>query len=175
MGNRNLDHPVWEVYGLLRTARLNVKYYSAKLHFVERLNLTIQITIAASLPSSAIAGYEIWTKGAGSTLWGVLLIIASILAFLQPFLRLTDKIKKFDSIVNGYLTLDYDMQELRAKISNSRKYSPAHTKIYEEALKRKKSVGIKEKGIKLDKALRNSCKKEVDDELPSKNFFIPEE
>jgi len=175
MGNRDLEHPVWEVYGLLRTARLNFKYYSVKLHRIEQLNLTFQIVIAASLPSSAFAGYEIWKTGTGSTSWGVLLIIASVFAFLQPFFKLTDKIKKYDSIVNGYHILDFDMQELRAKISNSRGYSKAHKKLYEAALKRKKAVGVKESGIKLNKALRDQCAIDVDRELPSKNFYIPEE
>ena len=175
MGKRNLENPVWEVYGLLRTAHLNVKYYGVKLHRIERLNLSIQIVIAAFLPGSTIAGYEIWKTGTGSAIWVFLLVLASIFAFLQPFLKLSDKIKKYDSIVNGYLTLDYDMQELRAKISNSSSYNNTHKKLYESALKRKKAVGVKEKGIKLNKALRDKCKQEVDAELPSKNFYIPED
>jgi len=175
MDNRNLEHPVWAVYGLFRTARLNVKYYSVKLHRIERLNLLFQIVIAASLPSSTMAGYEIWKSGTGSLFWGALLVVASTFAFLQPFLKLSDKIKKYDSIINGYLTLDYDIQELSAKISNSGSYNKTHQKLYESALKRKKMVGVKEKGIKLDKSLRDKCKAEVDSELPSKNFYIPEE
>jgi hypothetical protein len=175
MDNRDLEHPVWEVYGLLRTARLNFKYYSVKLDRMERLNFIFQIVIAAALPSSTFAGYEIWKTGTGSTLWGVLLIVASVFAFLQPFLKLTDKIKKYDAIVNGYHILDFDMQELRAKISNSRNYTKAHHKLYEAALKRKKAVGVKESGIKLDKSLRDKCTVEVGRELPSKNFYIPEE
>ena len=47
--------------------------------------------------------------------------------------------------------------------------------MYEAALKRKKTVGVKEKGIKLNKKLRDSCATEVENELPSENFFIPED
>lgn len=174
MTSRDLNHPVWEVYNLLRTARLNSKYYSEKLHRVERTNTLMQIIIAASLPSSAIAGFQIWTTGLGNYIWGGVLILASSLAFLQPFLKLSEKIKKYDSILNGYLMLDYDIQELRGKISNNRAYTSSHKKLFEQALKRKKSVGIKEQGIKLDKKLRDKCTLEVKDELPAENFFIPE-
>ncbi len=174
MTNRDLNHSVWEVYNLLRTARLNSKYYSEKLHRVERLNTTMQIVIAASLPSSAIAGFQIWTVGLGNVIWNVVLVASSMLAFVQPFLKLSEKIKKYDSILNGYLMLDYDLQELRGKISNSRKYNSSHKRLFEQALKRKKNVGIKEQGIKVDTKLRNKCTLEVNNELPAENFYVPE-
>ena len=69
MSERDLNHPVWEVYNLLRTARLNCKYYGGLLHNAERINWWIQLIIAISLPTSAIAGFEIWATGAGSLFW----------------------------------------------------------------------------------------------------------
>ncbi|MEZ8056080.1 hypothetical protein [Vibrio atlanticus] len=146
-----------------------------KLQNIERLNLFIQVLIAASLPSSAIAGFSYWATESGSQLWGYLLATASFFAFLQPFLKLTDKIKKLDSILNGYLVLDYDMQKLVGKISNAQRYTSAHQKVFESALDRKKNVGIKEKGIKINKTLRDKCTVEVNDELPAKNFFVPKD
>ena len=114
MTDRNLDHPVWEVYKLQRTARLSVKYYTIKLERLERINIFIQIVIAASLPTSTIAGFSYWTTSEGNQIWGYILAFASLLAFLQPFLKLTEKIKKFDSILSGYMVLDYDVQKLVA-------------------------------------------------------------
>jgi len=175
MPDRDLNHPVWEVYNLLRTARLNCKYYTGLLNSAEQKNWWIQLVIAASLPTSTVAGYEIWATGAGSFIWAGVLLLASTLAFLQPFLKLSDKIKTYDSILTGYLTLDYDLQELRVKINNSQAYNSSHKKLFEAAQKRKKKVGIREQGIKLNKPLRDQCTKEVDKELPAKNFYIPEE
>ena len=173
MPARNLEHPVWEVYNLLRTARLNCKYYGVKLQKVEKANWWIQLIIAAALPTSAIAGFEIWKIGIGSDSWKLLLYLASVLAFLQPFLKLSEKMKVYDSILHGYLTLDYDLQELRVKISNSGKYNSMHKKLFESATKRKKKVGLKEQGIKVDNELRHKCTAEVKNELPARNFFIP--
>ena len=170
---RNLEHPVWDVYNLLRTARLNQKYYLEKLHRVEKLNMAMQIIIAASLPTSAVASYQIWNTELGGPAWSFVLLLASTLALLQPFLKLSEKIKTYDSILNGYLTLDFDLQELRGKISHSNSYSVSHRKLFEQALKRKKNVGLKEQGLKLDKKLRTKCAEEVRKELPAKNFFIP--
>ena len=98
MSERDRNHPVWEVYNLLRTARLNCKYYSEKLHKVEKASTSMQIIIAASLPSSAVARLQIWTTGWGNYIWSGVLILASTLAFLQPFFKLSEKIKKYDSI-----------------------------------------------------------------------------
>lgn len=108
-------------------------------------------------------------------MWKSILVLVSLLAFLQPFLKLSDRIKKYDSILNGYLILDYDLQDLRIRICNAKKYTPSHVKQFEAAQKRKKNVGLKEQGLKLDKKLREKYTYEVKKELPAKDFFIPEE
>lgn len=59
MAERNLYHPVWHVYDLLKTARLNDLYFSAKLQFAESLQMSFQLLLAATVPSSAVAGFEI--------------------------------------------------------------------------------------------------------------------
>ena len=41
----NAKHPVWSVYDLYRDARLNVKYYSTKLHRLSEFNLFLEILI----------------------------------------------------------------------------------------------------------------------------------
>jgi len=175
LSERNLEHPVWEVYKLQRTARLSVKYYSKKLERIEQLNLAMQIVIAASLPTSAIAGFSYWTTDSGSEFWGYILAFASLLSFLQPFLKLTDKIKRYDSLITGYLVLDYDVQKLIGKIVNAQKYTTTHQKAFELALERKKHVGVKEQGISIDEKLREKCTEEVKLELPAENFFIPKD
>jgi len=49
------NHPVWIVYDKLRSACLNVKYYSRRLQTLERWNFTLEFPLSATAPSSAIA------------------------------------------------------------------------------------------------------------------------
>jgi hypothetical protein len=70
------NHPVWTVYDKLRSARLNVKYYGARLHRIERANLAIEYILLAAAPSSAVAGLWFWNTEVGKTIWQSLGVLA---------------------------------------------------------------------------------------------------
>lgn len=172
---RNLSHPVWNIYDLLKTARLNVLYYERKLHNAERTLLTMQIVLAAAVPSSAIAGLEIWDFGLGDYAWEIFTSFASFVAFIQPFLGLPKKSKKYSELVDGYKILFYDLKDIREKIEEDKAYNSSHKKLFEAAKDRRKKLEVKETGIKLDKKLRTSCQEAVKRELPGKYFYLPPE
>ncbi len=99
------NNPVWTVYDKLRTARLNVKYYSRRLEQIERENFWIELILLVTAPTSAIAGLWFWNTEYGSLAWKYLGVIAAVAAILKPLLALTKKIKDFESVVGGYRTL----------------------------------------------------------------------
>ena len=55
---KNETHPVWNVYDRFRTTRLNVKYYSARLVCVKKINFIMELILAISI-SSEITGSPI--------------------------------------------------------------------------------------------------------------------
>lgn len=172
---RNLQHPVWNVYDQLKTARLNILYYEAKLQFAERLQLIMQITLAATVPSSTIAGFDFWDFGLGPYAWKILALFSSLVSFVQPFLGLAKKLKIFEELVTGYKTLYYDLQDIRQKIEEENNYTTNHKKLFHAANERRKRLEIKEIGIGINKRLLRKCQEAVKKELPAKNFFIPHE
>ncbi len=50
------NHPVWNVYDELRTARLNVKYYTRRIVVVQRLEVAFTVAFALAAPATAILG-----------------------------------------------------------------------------------------------------------------------
>jgi len=172
---RNLKHPVWNVYEHMRTSRLNVLYYTSKLQFYGRLQLFMQIILAATVPSSAIAGFEIWDFGIGKYAWEILVVLSSIIAFAQPFLGLQKKIKKIDEIVVGYKILYFDLQDIRHKIEEDQAYLKSHKKLHQSAKDRRKKLEIKETGLRYNGRLNRKCQKLAAIELPAKKFYIPKE
>lgn len=171
--SRDPNHPVWNVYDGLRTAKLNVEYYSEKLKRSQRYQLLVQITLAAAVPSSAIAGFDIWNFFIGQYAWEILTIISSILAFLHPFLGITKRIDKYRELVDGYKILFYDIGNIREKIEIDRNYNAEHQQLFRKAMDRKRELEIKETGISIDRKLQEQCQEIVKRELPSKSFFIP--
>ena len=169
------NHPVWGVYDLYRTAKLNVKYYLCKLSSVEKINFTMELILLITAPSSAIAGLWFWETPYGQDAWQYLGVVSAIVAVLKPSLSLTKRIKKYEEILSGYKGLEHDLHEIKEMIAQRLKYDKEMQNDFKKALKRKGVLVNKEPGEKINTKLLARCQKEVDTELPADKFFVPED
>lgn len=169
------NHPVWGVYDLYRTARLNVKYYSARLHKVELWNLGMDLVIAATAPTSAIAALWFWNTTIGSMAWKVLGIIAAVAAVTKPILMLPKRMKAYNETLAGYRALEHDLYEIKEIIGQKQKYDNELKTDYKKALKRKGVLVAKDPETKQDKVLIKKLVAEIKQELPVESFFIPDD
>jgi hypothetical protein len=167
------DHPVWDVYDLLRTARLNVKYYSYRLSEIEAQNFILELIILCSAPTSAIAGLWFWETLPGEIIWKIFGVIAAFVAILKPLLSLTKKIKEFDGVLSGYKGLEHDLMEIKVMITQKQKYDQAAQTEFKKALKRKGVLVGKDPETKQNSKIKSKYEIEVMQELPSNSFFIP--
>jgi hypothetical protein len=174
MKNRE-DHPVWTVYDKLRSARLNVKYYGARLQRIERTNLAIEYVLLATAPSSAIAGLWFWNTEFGKPIWQSLGVLAAIAAVAKPPLNLTKRIKDYEAILVGYRTLEYDLMEIKTLVEQRGKYDPTLQAELKKALQREKVLVAKNLETRDDKKMKRTCEEEVLRELPPERFFVPQE
>ncbi len=133
-------HPVWTVYDKLRTARLNVKYYSRRLQTLERQNFLIELVLLATAPSSAVAGLWFWEAEYGKVIWQYFGIVAAVTAVLKPLLNLTKRIKEFESVLSGYRTLEYDLMEIKSLVEQKKKYDSALQSEFKKSLQREKAL-----------------------------------
>jgi len=172
----NTDHPVWDVYNEFRTARINVLCYSYQLKILTRINTTMEIFLAI-FTSSTIASIWFWKTNIGQYAWQVFGILSAILAILKPILNLTDRIKKKSEIASAYRELDQDFLRLKIMINQEKKYNKVSKKEFETLLKKKSEIisRYKDDGGPPCKRLINKCFKQVQNELPANNFYIPEE
>ncbi|MBI3666660.1 MAG: hypothetical protein HY236_10635 [Acidobacteria bacterium] len=168
-------HPVWTVYDKLRTARLNVKYYSRRLSGLERKNFFIELVLLATAPSSAIAGLWFWETTYGKLAWQYLGIVAAIAAILKPLLGLTKRIKEYESVLSGYRTLEYDLMEIKSLVEQKQKYDAALQSDLKKALQREKVLVGKTPETRESHNIKRRCELEVRRELPRECFFVPEE
>lgn len=173
--NAAAEHPVWEVYDLFRTARLNVHYYEKKLTSYEFANTMFDILIAVFTPTSAVAGFFFFKDDTGKEVLGILCTVASLLAIVKPFLKLPEKIKQIESSLTTYRIMDYDLDIMRKLIRESGEYTATHKGIFDEIEKRKKDLKVNPPKIRKDDKLRDTLVGVVVTELPKESFFIPEE
>lgn len=169
------NHPVWTVYDKLRTARLNVKYYSRRLKTLESQNFWIEFILLATAPSSAIAGLWFWETEYGKIIWPYLGIIAAITAVLKPILSLTKRIKEFESVLSGYRTLEFDLMEIKTLVEQKQKFDSTLQSDLKKAIQREKALVGKTPETCEIKKIKLQCENEVRQELPGNSFFVPEE
>ncbi|HYN82292.1 MAG TPA: hypothetical protein VES88_12375 [Gemmatimonadaceae bacterium] len=173
---RNTGHPVWDVYDLYRTARLNVKYYSCRVSTLQRQNFWIEFVLAATAAGSAIAGLTFWSAGVGRIIWQMLMIIAAVLAVAKPLLKLTDRIQTLAELVGKYRAVEYDLKKIEVAIRQRRKFEPDLREMFVATLDRMAEIAKEKNGeFRVREKLRKKCRLEVEKELPASRFFIPEE
>jgi len=169
------NHPVWTVYDRLRTARLNVKYYSRRLETIERTNFCIELVLLASAPTSAVAGLWFWEEPFGKIVWQYLGVVAALAALLKPLLSLPRKIKEFESVLAGYRMLEYDLMEIKVLVEQKKKYDAGMQSELKKALQREKTLVGKTPETRERVKIKQLCEAEVLQEFPKETFFVPEE
>lgn len=169
----NENHPVWGVYDLYRSAKLNVRYYSARLHRIESTNIGMELVIAACAPSSAIAALWFWDTPFGALVWKLLGVIAAIAAVAKPIMMLPKKMKAYNEVLAGYRALEHDLYEIKEIISQNQKYDREQQMDFKKALKRKGVLAAKDPETKKDKKLISKLASEIKKELPVTAFYVP--
>ena len=172
MGN-NRNHPVWEVYDLHRTCRLNVKYWSAKLVILRRNNFFLEYLLMATAPSSAIAGLVFWNTTYGKTVWSILICVTAFIAVAKPLLKFSDKLEKLQKVVTLYKSVEFQIEALENDIQREDEYSTTIVNTYKNLANQVGEISKDEPIESVDQDLRESCYKEVNEELPFTNFYEP--
>jgi hypothetical protein len=171
---RREDHPVWTVYDKLRTARLNVKYYSRQLQKVERRNFFLELVLLVTAPSSAVAGLWFWDTEIGKIAWQQLGIVAAITAVVKPLLNLSRRIKEYESVLAGYRGLEFDLMEIKSMVEQKQTYDKSQKDELQKAMRREKSLVTKGPETRENVRVLKRCQNEVESELPADSFFVPE-
>jgi hypothetical protein len=171
----NQHHPVWIVYDLYKTARLNVKFHAAQLSRVEWCNFAIELLIALAAPTSAITGLWLLETNAGQELWKYIAAVAAIAAVIKPLLRLPLRIKNLEQTLSGYRALEYDVEQIVNRIKSEGEFSKACKLMLNDAQQKKKALVVNPAENHQDKKLIERLYQEVNRELPKEFFFVPKE
>ncbi len=173
--NARAEHPVWQVYDQYRTARLNVRYYSARAVSLRRTTQAFDMFLAICAPTSAVAGFYVWQSQLGAPIWQFLAGMAAVIAIIRPFLHLTERLESVEQALTGYRALDSDLEQLTALIQQKGEYDRESQKKLQRALKRKEAIiGRLTRTEPENRKLKSACTEMVNRELPAEAFFVPE-
>lgn len=168
------DHPAWELYDLWRTAKLNVRYHSIKINRLEILNKFLEISLAITA-SGGVAALWFWETQYGIYMWRILLVIAAFSSVIKPTLNLVEKIKKMETCLSGYLLLVHDTEVLIGNMKRLRAYNDEIINGFKDAFERKGVLISLDPFVKEDKNLTRRLTAEINKELSTYSFYIPQE
>jgi len=172
MGVRE-EHPVWDVYDLLRSARLNEKYYGCRLERFELINTSCEILIAVTATSSAVASFPFWGDGVGAQLWKYLICFSAVISVIKPFLQLTKKIRAYEELYSGYRMLFYDLKSLRIDINQAQEFSKTHQARFNRIKEKQRHLAGSSPERTENERLKKACFSSVLLEMPTESFYVP--
>lgn len=167
------DHPVWEVYDLQRTCRLNIKYWSKKLVVRRLWNFGMEYSMLVTAPGSATAGFVFWKTNSGQLVWTILTVLTAFLGIAKPLLKLSEHIETLQKVVTGYRSIEFQLDELGSDIRREDSYSPEMVNTFKRLQRQRQEVSRDEPVEDADETLRNECFEAVKREIPKTTFYIP--
>jgi hypothetical protein len=170
---RNLQHPVWDIYDEYRTARLNVKINEYHLANYKKWNFLVEFILALTA-SSTVASFWFWQDAIGQTVWKYLSVITAVLAVLKPMLDLSGKIQKYSEILSDFKSLEHDFHKLTILINQQQRYDNAFKEQFYYLLDQKGFINQKTNEETIRKSKKQEFERQVINELPSHCFYIPE-
>lgn len=171
---RDLKSPVWDIHDEYRTVRLNVKYYESLLSRTERCNFVVEFMLAATASGSGLAALSYLQSGVGKDVWGGLTACAAVLAVAKPLFKWTERIKHLEGLAAGYRLLDHGYRQLEVTLNEENTCSESSRQRFHSLLEQAAALDAKYPPLPLDRRLRARLSGEVDTELPSSRFFVPE-
>jgi biopolymer transport protein ExbB/TolQ len=139
----------------------------------KRLNRWIEILLAVSVPTSAVAALPMWTTNYGSWGWGTLVIVSALICVAKPFLGLAERIQLYEATITRYRTVESELSEIRSLISQQQTYGDelkARFAVAQRSLLRAQELEPKETQ---SPKLQEKIYEQVNKELPRDAFFIP--
>jgi hypothetical protein len=172
-GNLKQDNPVWEVYDLLRTAKLNEKYFGYRLQKYVQISNFMEFTIATTASTSAIASLTLWNNGLGGYFWQSFLVISAVISVAKPILGITKRVRLYEEVLSEYRALSYELMQLKVNISTVREYNDIHKGKLNEIMEKHATLVSKSPESTENKTVKIKCINEVLKAYPTKSFFIP--
>lgn len=167
------DHPVWNVYDEYRRARLNVRYYCARLAKLERRNLVLEWIVAAAAGGSAVAGLTVWDTNIGRIAWQSLAIAAALAAVSKPLLKYTERIKKLEHVITEFRRVEHDLKKLKIEIETRKAYDATLQERFRLMLDSMNELVALSVESEEDSRLRDRCEDAIRRELPANHFYVP--
>lgn len=169
------NHPIWDVYDLLRTARLNVKYHRYRLSYWKTVDFWLNFSLSLVAPSSAVTSLWLWETPAGAIAWKILVSLTAIIAIAKPLIKSGEKVQSYEKTLHGYVILGHNLEKIEMHIKQDKRYSEKHRTLLESAKDMEGKIKETDPETKTNEMIRKKCQNEVLKELPQEHFYIPEQ
>jgi len=111
------------IYDLLRTSRLNEKYYGYKLQKLQLYNKVFEIGIAVGATGSGISGWSLWGTPQAHIAWVLIAGTSGLAAIAKPILAWNHTIERYSKLFSGHHRNFILLDQLRFEIATQKQVS----------------------------------------------------
>lgn len=167
------ENPVWKVYDLLRTSRLNLKYYHALALRYARLRTWSEIGVVVLAASSFMAGSVLLDVTWVFVFWSLLSVLTIIIASINAFIRFGDKQAAAEVALKKYANLSRDLESLKYQIEEKERFGKEEEDAFLGILIRIDQAASESIVLPHDRSLIKELQEGINKEMPPSSFYIP--
>jgi hypothetical protein len=134
-----LIHRLWDD---LRTAKMNVCYYGARLASANNWNLAFELSLAIGATGSGAAGWAIWKEPSYAWIWAIIAGAASLISIIKPILAPGKKIEISTRQHQSCHTLYFGLEKLIFQIQQDRHVSEDVRKRFDTTFDRRTQTSL---------------------------------
>ncbi len=157
----------------LRTAKMNVYYYEARLASANFWNLSFELALAIGATGSGVAGWAIWKEQIYAWIWAIIAGTASLIAIVKPILAPGKKIELATRQHQSWHTLSFGIEKVLFQIRQDGCVSDEVRKRFDTTFDRQVQISLEDEKSVNHRLLRK-CQAQVKQALPSDKLWVPE-
>lgn len=155
-----------------RTARLSELYYGESKVKWSRINLVIELAIAATASGSGISGLEVLKNHAVSAVWPWLAATTALLAIAKPLLALDRKLRNAAQQQQSYRRLLGTFENLASDIQQAGALTAEHRLRFQRARDLLRQAEELDDGVVAQSKIR-PLEDRVKKEMPADRLWMP--
>lgn len=158
-----------DIYADYRNVLMSKLYYENRLKAFISRNFWYEVFLAIGT-SGTVAGWAIWSREYGVTVWAIIGGAVAIFSVLKPILNYGSEIERYGQLRSHYDSLYYDFQTFAFDLKTNHRLTNVEIDTYKTLRKKMSDMKVPDDPNPSEKLLRE-CQERVYHQIPTDRLW----